>query len=175
MPLLANPALSAALLQMLLQNQAKAQQVLLHSSPSLWHASSCCSLIQLLILPLTLAFFPPWFLSLCAISKPFWGVIFCGLRCCTLKKTLECCACEWWGCSVFGYQACEVRGEARWIPSPFMLVLEYRFTWVSERSLEKWAVFMTPCVGCSLSGVEWCSRCASRFYARAVNPCSVRT
>ena len=29
MPLLANPALSAALLQMLLQNQAKAQQVLL--------------------------------------------------------------------------------------------------------------------------------------------------
>lgn len=29
MPLLANPALSAALLQLLLQNQAKAQQVLL--------------------------------------------------------------------------------------------------------------------------------------------------
>lgn len=58
MPLLANPALSAALLQLLLQNQAKAQQVLLHSSPLLWHASSCWSLIQLLIhrLQLSLAF-----------------------------------------------------------------------------------------------------------------------
>ena len=37
MPLLANPALSAALLQLLLQNQAKAQQVLLPFCLFLWH------------------------------------------------------------------------------------------------------------------------------------------
>ena len=91
-PLLANPALSAALLQMLLQNQAKAQQVpppFLPFFPWLmppYHPA--CFLIH----PLLLTHTPPLLsaLSLLTISKPFWEIISFGLRCCTIKKTLLC-------------------------------------------------------------------------------------
>ncbi len=89
MPLLANPALSAALLQMLLQNQAKAQQVLLPFC--LFSDTSLLAAQPVLIHPLPLVHtFPPLLsaLSLFTISKPFWEIIFCGLRCCTIKKTL---------------------------------------------------------------------------------------
>ena len=85
MPLLANPALSAALLQLLLQNQAKAQQVLLLSPrrASLLPVARFDSSS-----PTHAPCFFPTALSFFTISKPFWGIIFCGLRCCTIKKTL---------------------------------------------------------------------------------------
>lgn len=87
MPLLANPALSAALLQLLLQNQAKAQQVLLHFCL----VFDMCLLAAQPVLIHPLQFIHPLShsaLSLYTISKPFWEIIFCGLRCCTIKKTL---------------------------------------------------------------------------------------
>lgn len=93
-PLLANPALSAALLQMLLQNQAKAQQVQTPFLPfSLAHASLPPSLFLIHPLLLTHTHSPPPLLSalsLLTISKPFWEIISFGLRCCTIKKTLSC-------------------------------------------------------------------------------------
>lgn len=88
MPLLANLPLSAALLQLLIQNQAKAQQVLL---------PLCLFSHMFLLAPKTvfnhfvLLIHTPFLLSavsLFTISKPFWEIIFCGLRCCTIKKTL---------------------------------------------------------------------------------------
>lgn len=106
LPLLANPALSAALLQMLLQNQAKAQQVTLPICSLLFWFLDCCSYPTLAFLFLSFFFFlntifssPSTFLSLLHISKPCWGIIFSGLRCYTMKifqwRVCVWCCCVW--------------------------------------------------------------------------------
>lgn len=95
LPLLANPALSAALLQMLLQNQAKAQQVAL---PTRSLPPCCFGSLILAPFPLLYSFFfpsyfllntispsPSTFMSFLNISRPYWGIIFSGLRCCATK------------------------------------------------------------------------------------------
>lgn len=91
-PLLANPALSAALFQMLLQNQAKAQQVPLPFHP---FTEKCPLVTQPVFDPASPAH-TRFLLTLLSalspltISKPFWEITFCGLKYCTIKRTPLC-------------------------------------------------------------------------------------
>ena len=116
-------------------------------------------------------------LSFLTISKPFWEIIFCGLRCCTVKKTIYCLVWVilvfWFGCEMlmklFGFWFVYVIGD-------WGKLLLGKWNWlIFECVCVCVCVSVCVCLGCILGGAEWCSRSTTPLSTSSVNNDSVRT